>query len=130
MRRTDRHLEAMKLAMQAFAAEINTGQPAVKGTTFRPYLNDPDFQFHLYIAQAAGNQYFFDILSTLGPKLIPRSRFQVDEHQQDRQEYLKRINHEHEDIFMAILRSDPESSRAAVRNHLGKSRERMRRLIE
>lgn len=73
------------------------------------------------------NQYFLDIFTTLGPKIIPRSRLPIHEQQPQRQEYLIRINNEHEDIYNAILRADPEASRAAVRNHLGNSRERMRR---
>ena len=109
-------LEAMRLAMEAFRDEIVSGQGAI----------DPDFRFHLEIARAAGNPYILDILTTLGPKVIPRSRFQIDEQEPQRQEYLKRINNEHEDIYNAIVRADPEASRAAVRNHLGNSRERMK----
>lgn len=120
MRRTDDHLKAMQQAMESFKEEVHAGRGAV----------DPDFQFHLAIARAARNQYFFDIITTLGSRMIPRSRFQVAEHQPQRQEYLVRINHEHEDIYNAILRADPEASRAAVRNHLGNSRERMRRASE
>jgi len=116
VRRTDSHLEAMRLAMEAFRDEIVTGQGAI----------DPDFRFHLEIARAAGNPYILDILTTLGLKVIPRSRFQIDEQEPQRQEYLKRINNEHEDIYNAIVRADPEASRAAVRNHLGNSRERMK----
>ncbi|MGH9600309.1 MAG: FCD domain-containing protein, partial [Terracidiphilus sp.] len=66
----------------------------------------------------------------LGPRAIPRSRFQIDEREPQRQEYLKRINNEHEDIYSAIVRGDAEASRAAARNHLGNSRERMKRAQE
>jgi GntR family transcriptional repressor for pyruvate dehydrogenase complex len=120
MRRTDEHLKAMRQAMESFKEEIHAGRGAV----------DSDFQFHLAIAKAARNQYFLDIITTLGSRMIPRSRFQIDEYQPPRQEYLVRINHEHEDIYNAIQRADPEASRAAVRNHLGNSRERMRRASE
>lgn len=116
-RRTEEHLRAMAKAMEAFLQEIHTGQGGV----------NPDFQFHLEIAKATGNRYFLDILGTIGSKGIPRSRFQTEEREGQRQEYLERINREHEDIYNAILRSDPEAARAAVRNHLGNSRERMRR---
>ena len=91
---------------------------------------DPDLQFHQEIARAAGNQYFQDIFAALRRKAIPRSRFQIDEHEPQRQEYLRRIHNEHEDIYSAILRGDAEAARAAVRNHLGNSRERMRRAAE
>lgn len=119
-RRTDHHLEAMRLATESFREEILSGRGAV----------EPDFQFHLGIARAAGNPYFLNIFTTLGQKIIPRSRLPIDEQQPRRQEYLIRINNEHEDIYNAILRADPEASRAAVRNHLGNSRERMRRALE
>jgi GntR family transcriptional regulator, transcriptional repressor for pyruvate dehydrogenase complex len=119
-RRSERNLRAMAAAMDAFMKEIRVGGGAV----------DADFQFHLEIARAARNPYFLDIFTALGPKAIPRSRYQVDEREPHRQEYLKRINNEHEDIYSAILRGDAEAARAAVRNHLGNSRERMRRAAE
>lgn len=119
-RRTDRNLLAMASAMDAFMKEIRVGRGAV----------DADFQFHLEIARAARNPYLLDIFTALGPKAIPRSRYPVDEREPQRQEYLKRINNEHEDIYSAILRGDAEAARAAVRNHLGNSRERMRRAAE
>jgi DNA-binding FadR family transcriptional regulator len=119
-RRTSSNLQAMASAMKAFMQEIRQGRSAV----------DPDFQFHLEIARAARNPCFLDIFTALGLKAIPRSRYQIDEHEPQRQEYLKRISNEHEDIYGAILRGDAETARAAVRNHLGNSRERMRRVVE
>ena len=41
-------------------------------------------------------------------------------------EYLSRVNREHEEIYAAIARRDPESARAAMRIHLTNSRERLR----
>jgi GntR family transcriptional repressor for pyruvate dehydrogenase complex len=119
-RRNDRDLSAMAAAMDAFLKEIRAGRNAV----------EPDFTFHLEIAKAARNPYFIDILMQLGAAAIPRSRYQVDEREPQRQEYLRRINNEHEDIYSAILRRDAEAARAATRNHLGNSRERMRRATE
>lgn len=120
LRRTNDHLGTLKRAMQACAVEMQTGGAAV----------DPDFQFHLGVAKAAGNRYFVDILSTLGAKAIPRFRIEIDQRELERQEYLKRTINEHEDIFSAIRRGDMEASRAAMRNHLSNSRERMRHAIE
>jgi GntR family transcriptional repressor for pyruvate dehydrogenase complex len=120
VRRTEHNLHAMAAAMESFASEIRAGHSAV----------DSDFQFHLEIARAARNPYFLDIFTQLGSRAIPRSRYQVDEREAQRQEYLRRINNEHEDIYNAILRGDAEAARAAARNHLGNSRERMRRAAE
>jgi DNA-binding FadR family transcriptional regulator len=91
---------------------------------------DPDFRFHIAIAKAAHNRYFLDILSSLGPGAIPRSRCRVDEQEIEPREYLQRVANEHEDILSAILRGDSDASRAAVRNHLGNGRERMRRAAD
>jgi GntR family transcriptional repressor for pyruvate dehydrogenase complex len=120
MRRNDDHLRAMKLAMQAFAVEMHADQQAV----------DPDIQFHRAIANAVGNSYFVDILARIGESAIPRSRILIDEREAERKEFLKRLNNEHEDIFSAIRRGDPEASRAAMRNHLSNSRERLKRDLE
>lgn len=120
VRRTDRNLHAMAAAMDAFTNEIRAGRSAVEA----------DFEFHLEIARAARNLYFLDIFTQLGPRAIPRARYQVNEREPQRQEYLRRINNEHEDIYNAILRRDAEAARAAARNHLGNSRERMRRTAE
>ena len=43
-----------------------------------------------------------------------------------RGEYLVHVNREHEEIYAAIARRDPDSARAAMRIHLTNSRERLR----
>jgi len=88
---------------------------------------DADVQFHLLIAQATGNRYFVEILSQLGNTIIPRARLNMPQiAHDDPAVYLQRVNHEHEDIYNAILRKDPEAARAAMRTHLSNSRERLR----
>lgn len=90
-----------------------------------------DVQFHLLIAQATGNRYFVEILSHLGNTIIPRARLNTAKLAHDEPAtYLGRVNREHEDIFNAILRQDPEAARAAMRTHLSNSRERLRRAQE
>jgi GntR family transcriptional repressor for pyruvate dehydrogenase complex len=90
-----------------------------------------DVQFHLLIAQATGNRYFVEILSHLGTTIIPRARLNTAKLALDEPAaYLGRVNHEHEDIFDAILRQDPEAARAAMRTHLSNSRERLKRAQE
>ena len=90
-----------------------------------------DVQFHLLIAQASGNRYFHDILSHLGSNIIPRARINSAKLAQDEPaSYLERVTREHEDIFNAIARQDPEAARAAMRTHLSNSRERLRRAQE
>jgi DNA-binding FadR family transcriptional regulator len=119
-RHTDAHLQEMREALDCFRDHLADGEPTV----------GPDFQFHLAIARATDNDYFWNILNHLGSSAIPRSRFPINERQPHEREYLVRISHEHEDTYDAVARGDPEAARAAIRNHLGNSRERMRRLYQ
>jgi GntR family transcriptional regulator, transcriptional repressor for pyruvate dehydrogenase complex len=87
---------------------------------------EADRRFHLTIAKATGNRYFVDILGQLGQAIIPRARVNTASLAQDRPaDYLERVHREHEDIFRAIQRQDPEAARAAMRTHLSNSRERL-----
>jgi GntR family transcriptional regulator, transcriptional repressor for pyruvate dehydrogenase complex len=79
-----------------------------------------DFRFHMRIAQATGNAYFVDVLTTLDPAFSPRARL-------DPAHYSERVNTEHLNIYEAIARRDPEAARAAMRMHLSNSLARMRR---
>lgn len=115
------HLKAVKTALERMAAAIEASEDAVA----------PDLDFHRSIAEAAGNTHFLHLFNYLGALLIPRARLQtfrvLDE---DRSAYLRRVNQEHRDIVQAIERRDPEAARAAMRLHLGNSRERLRKAME
>jgi GntR family transcriptional regulator, transcriptional repressor for pyruvate dehydrogenase complex len=121
-RRSDEQLQEMRAALDAFEANVVGGAGDAVS---------PDFRFHLAIANATGNRYFADIMSHLGSTLIPRTRINSPRvAQEDLQQYLRRVNREHEEIYQAIARRDPESARAAMRIHLTNSRERLRRAQE
>ena len=90
-----------------------------------------DVQFHLLIAQATGNKYFVDILTQLGSAIIPRARVNAAKlGKDDPATYFARVHREHDDILRAIERQDAEGARAAMRIHLGNSRERLRQAQE
>lgn len=116
LRRNDAQLQGLREALDEFEAEVAAG-----GDTIRP-----DFRFHLQIAQATGNPYFADIMEHLGAQQIPRTRVSAIRNHDQRGEYLVRVNREHEEIYAAIARRDPDSARAAMRVHLTNSRERLR----
>ncbi len=120
IRHTPEHLQEMRGALDSFRDHLASGKATV----------GPDFRFHLAIARATGNEYFWSILNHLGSSLIPRSRFPINERQPDEREYLVRISNEHEDTYGAVARRDAEAARAAIRNHLSNSRERMRRVYQ
>ena len=117
-RRSDAQLQEIRAALDAFRDNQGTGGDTV----------GPDFRFHFAIANATGNRYFIEIISHLGMGVIPRKRLNTAELAHDQQAaYLDRVQREHEDIFDAIARGDAEAARAAMRNHLTNSRERLRR---
>jgi GntR family transcriptional regulator, transcriptional repressor for pyruvate dehydrogenase complex len=115
-RRTDEQLQAMRQALDEFESNVTHAGDTVS----------PDFRFHLAIAKATGNPYFADIMSHLGTTIIPRTRISAIRNIGRGGAYLSRVNREHEEIYAAIARRDPESARAAMRIHLTNSRERLR----
>jgi len=116
-RRTDEQLREMRAALDDFAQHL-----VAVGETVAP-----DFRFHLAIARATGNRYYADLMGQLGLAVIPRTRVSsawLDVEQ--RAQHLHKVNQEHQDIYAAIERRDPEAARAAMRVHLVNSRERQR----
>jgi DNA-binding FadR family transcriptional regulator len=63
-RRTGEDLRAMRSALDDFARALDEGRDAVEA----------DFRFHAGVARATHNPHFAALLSTLGPRIIPRSR--------------------------------------------------------
>jgi DNA-binding FadR family transcriptional regulator len=60
----------------------------------------------------------------------PASTAAVKVTSEERRNYLRRVNAEHESIFDAIAAQDVDAARAAMRTHLANSRERRRRASE
>ncbi|MEO8120281.1 MAG: FadR/GntR family transcriptional regulator [Rhodoferax sp.] len=117
-RRTDVNLAAMEAALRAFQDSINQDSDAVP----------PDFQFHMEVARATGNQHFADLMTYLGAMIIPRTRVNTPSSAPEgRLNYLQRVHGEHESIFNAIRNQDTDAARAAMRTHLANSRERLRK---
>lgn len=118
LRRTDANLAAMRHALKAFIDAVESGGSAV----------GPDFQFHLEIARATQNDHFTRLISSLGASVIPRARLDgAQGMDDDRRDYLRRVNSEHDSIVDAIAAGDADAARAAMRTHLANSRERRRR---
>lgn len=118
-RRTAANLEALRAALDGFAAAVAQARDPI----------GPDYQFHLEIARATQNPHYADLMATLGGSMIPRARLEgTSPVTPERQEYLKRVNVEHESILRAIERQDAEGARAAMRTHLTNSKERRQRV--
>jgi len=120
LRRRPTQLAVMREALDAFASAVEQGRDAVGA----------DFRFHAEIARATGNEHFVSLMATLGERAIPRARLASAENDDARRAYLRRVNDEHESLYEAIARQDPDAARAAMRTHLANSRERRRRQAE
>ncbi|MEJ5904581.1 FadR/GntR family transcriptional regulator [Pseudomonas kermanshahensis] len=113
-RRSDEQLADLRAALD----ELNDKSNHANGAVLE------DFRFHLCIAQACGNQYFADVTRHLEGSVIPRSRINsLRLAQRDQASYMQRLQYEHETIFAAIARRDPEGARMAMRMHLTRSKE-------
>ncbi len=116
-RRSPGHLAAMRGALDDFSARL-----AASADT-----SGADYRFHCAIAAATGNRYFMTLMTSFGVKAIPRAALKLP-HQAagERRDYLAAVNREHEDIYGAISRGDADGARAAMRNHIGNGRERLK----
>jgi DNA-binding FadR family transcriptional regulator len=120
-RRSEAQLAEVRAALGALQQAARRGDDTV----------ELDQRFHLAIAQASGNEYFRAILQHLGANIIPRARINSARlTHADPVAYMEQVGREHEQIVDAIARGDAESARAAMRLHIGNSRERLRRAQE
>jgi DNA-binding FadR family transcriptional regulator len=62
-RRTPAQLEAMRRALDRFAAEVAAARDTVEA----------DFAFHALVAAATDNRYFTSVMASFGPRAIPRA---------------------------------------------------------
>jgi DNA-binding FadR family transcriptional regulator len=121
-RRSDEHLAAMRQALDAFDAHRRAGQSTV----------EDDFRFHAQVAAATGNEYFEEVLRSLGSITIRRAETRPDAAGDqapgaDSPAVRPRFGEaQHETIYDAIRRGDAASARAAMFMHLSNSRERLR----
>lgn len=117
-RRTEHQLKAIARALADFQRIGDNPGRAV----------DADFAFHLKVAAASGNRFYSELLDSLGPMMImlPRTRLDAS-YSISEAAHLTRVSLEHENIYDAIARSDPEGARAAARVHLSNSRHRLQK---
>jgi GntR family transcriptional regulator, transcriptional repressor for pyruvate dehydrogenase complex len=119
-RHTDQHLKQIGAALERFEQQVNSGSTDVL---------EHDVEFHLQIARASGNRYFYDVLSQMGRAVSPRTRLgKAELAELDQIGRLRHVLAEHKAIYQAIVRQDADDARAAMRMHLSNSRERLRQV--
>jgi GntR family transcriptional repressor for pyruvate dehydrogenase complex len=113
-RRTDVQLHAMAAALADFRACRDSPSGAL----------DADYRFHRAVAAAAANQFYVDLLASLGPTMITMPQNRLGGQDESR---FERVNFEHEAIQDAVARGDSQGASAAMRTHLSNSRSRLER---
>ncbi len=117
-RRTAANLRSMRAALRAFEDAIKQDSDAVPS----------DFEFHMEVARATGNQHFAQLMAYLGTMIIPRTRVNTpNSAPEGRLIFLLRVHQEHENIFNAIRNQDSKAAGVAMRTHLSNSRERLQK---
>ncbi|TNF17409.1 MAG: FadR family transcriptional regulator [Rhodobacteraceae bacterium] len=111
------HLGAIRAAADAYEAAATQGEGA----------GQADFRFHRSIAEASGNPYLLDLLDYLGPLLIPRMRVSLPGKRGDAAAARHAID-EHRAIVRAIEAREPDTARGAMRNHLSRTLEMVKRV--
>jgi GntR family transcriptional regulator, transcriptional repressor for pyruvate dehydrogenase complex len=118
-RATAKQLRGIGQALTAMDRAIARNESAI----------DEDYAFHRAIAQATGNAQFPRFLEYLGRFIIPRQTVRMEPiRASGARAYLDAFQREHRLIHDAIRQHDSTGARAAMRQHLLKSRERYRRL--
>jgi len=105
-RRTNDHLKALILAIEAMQQAIQLGADGVQ----------EDFQFHRALADATNNAMYKDFLAFLEPHiyqqlLISHQNTQASGHPDE-------VIGEHRAIYEAVLAQDSDAARAATLRHL------------
>jgi GntR family transcriptional regulator, transcriptional repressor for pyruvate dehydrogenase complex len=122
-RRTPEQLAAIEAACDAMDAALLKGEETVV----------LDIAFHRSIAEATGNRHFVGLFNYLGETLMTRARVSMaavkapatPEDARTVREFQARISSDHRQIVDAIAAGDSDGARAALRTHLGGSRDRL-----
>jgi GntR family transcriptional regulator, transcriptional repressor for pyruvate dehydrogenase complex len=118
-RATAKQLRVIGQALAAMDRAIARNESAI----------DEDYAFHRTIAEATGNTQFARFLEYLGRFIIPRQTVRMEPiRASGARAYLDAFQQEHRLIHDAIQNHDSTAARAAMRQHLLKSRERYRKL--
>jgi GntR family transcriptional repressor for pyruvate dehydrogenase complex len=114
VRRTRDQMSAIQRALKEIDSASKAGKDAVA----------EDLEFHLSIAQATRNPFFFELIRFLGGAFY--NAIAVTRANEGRVEALaSQTRAEHEAIMKAIANKDPEAAAAAARNHLERASQRL-----
>lgn len=115
LRRTDEELAAIVAAHEAFAKGVRAGR----------MVAEEDLAFHARIVEAAGNDFYPQVLATIHETLLGFMRLTLSLTRTASKERGERVLAEHRAILHAIRDGDGELARAAMTVHLSQARRRL-----
>lgn len=132
---------SVEVEAAGLCAERRTDEEAVRIRSLMEQIDDRredpasvqihyDYDFHLAIARAAGNEFMHGFLNYLRPMIVPRYQLGYVVEPRLKDAYYRRIHGEHVAIVDAIAQKDGAAARRAMRKHLHNSLERVRTLAE
>ncbi|HPZ51056.1 MAG TPA: FadR/GntR family transcriptional regulator [Propionibacteriaceae bacterium] len=118
VRATDLQRKGISRALQRFKDSAGRPQDVIPA----------DYDLHLRISTASGNKFFRENLLQLGPRMIMIQRAALQEGVEvTNPVHFERVCGEHQLIVDAVLARDPLAAAAAMRMHLARSKDSLRR---
>lgn len=87
--------------------------------------DNADYDFHMAIAKATGNEFFVTIMSSLHAAIISSIQVALKITKGGSEERRAKVREEHRAIFDAIVTGDPEAADLAMRYHVHSARTRL-----
>ena len=116
-------------AQRAEAADLSKIEAALVALEEAMSRKEPadqaDFDFHIAIAEATGNEFFVDILNSLHAATRSGMRVALNITRRGTLERLKKVQEEHRAIFDAIATGDMAAADLAMRHHIHSARTRL-----
>lgn len=112
-------MAALQTSHEAFGAAVREGRATEQA----------DAEFHLALARATNNSRFVAFLAHLGERTIPRAFIRAKLGPDLAPKRDLELHGEHQSIVDAVLAQDVAGAREAMRNHLGGSMARYRKII-
>lgn len=114
-RANEEDLHAIEAALNAMEEAMNNGEIADKA----------DFDFHMAIATATGNDFYMSILGTLHTAMRSGMRVALNITKSGSRERMKKVQEEHRTIYDAISLGDVTAADLAMRYHIQSARTRL-----
>lgn len=86
---------------------------------------DHDFAFHAAVALATGNRFFHEMMGSMQPTILTAMQITPSFMPIRSHERLATLHEEHEVIYAAIVKNDPDVARDAMRTHLANAMQRV-----